>query len=154
MKNLARFCRLRASDRRLLIEAALLLVAARAALKLLSFETIVRFLSRRPSAAAPDEGEARALVQRVRWAVTAGARHGPGRAVCFPQAIAAHLLLMRRGSSSTVYYGIAKTAAGELEAHVWVRAGSLAVVGCGAAPRFTVMTTFPRGIAVQQPSPQ
>jgi hypothetical protein len=152
MKNLAKFRRLQASDRRLLIEASLLLLAARAALRVLPFKTIVGLVSRRTPDPPCDENAARALVDRVSWAVQTGARHGPGRAVCFPQAIAAHLLLARRGTRSTIYYGVAKTAAGGLEAHVWVRAGSLAVVGCGAAPRFTLMTTFPPGAALQSQS--
>jgi hypothetical protein len=152
MTKLAKFRRLQRPDRRLLIEASLLLLAARAALRVLPFQTIVHFVSR-GSAVSRGEAEARELARRVRWAVTAGARHGPGQSVCFPQAIAAHLLLRRRGAPSTIYYGVAKTAAGELEAHVWVRAGALAVVGCGAAARFTLMTTFPPTAAMQPQSP-
>jgi hypothetical protein len=152
MKTLAKFRGLPPSDRRLLIEASLLLIAARIALRILPFKTIVEWASRRASAVALDDDDARALVRRVRWAVQAGARRGPGRAVCFPQALAAHLLLARRGAPSTIYYGVAKTAAGALEAHVWVRAGALAVVGCAAAARFTLMTTFPRGAALQPQS--
>jgi len=147
MKTLTKFRRLPSLDRRLLIEASLLLLVARAALRILPFKTIVQWVSRSQAALAFDEEQARALVGRVRWAVQASARHGPGKSVCFPQAIAAHLLLARRGAPSTIYYGVAKTAAGALEAHVWVRAGSLAVVGCAAAPRFTLLTTFPRGAA-------
>ena len=145
MQTLAKFRRLPPSDRRLLIEASLLLLAARVALRILPFKTIMGWTSRSRALAAVDVVAARTLVMRVRWAVQAGARHGPGQTVCFPQAIAAHLLLSRRGAPSTIYYGVAKTAAGALEAHVWVRSGSLAVVGCAAAPRFTVMTTFPHG---------
>jgi hypothetical protein len=152
MNKLAKFRRLRPPERRLLIEAALLLLVARGALKMLPFKTIVRWVSRHAPDRTCGEDTARTLVGRVRWAVEAGARNGPGRAACFPQAIAAHLLLARRGARSTIYYGVAKTAAGELEAHVWVRAGSLAVVGCAAAPRFTLMTTFPPSAPLQHQS--
>lgn len=152
MTKLAKFRRLQPPDRRLLIEASLLLLAARAALRILPFQTIVHFVSR-GAALSLGETEARELVRRVRWAVQAGARHGPGQSVCFPQAIAAQLLLRRRGAATTIYYGIAKTVAGELQAHVWVRAGALAVVGCGVAGRFTLMTTFPPIAALQPQSP-
>jgi hypothetical protein len=144
MSKLAKFLRLGRSDRRLLLEASLLLLVARAALSLLAFKTVVRLIDRAAPARPLDPAAAAALVRRVRWAVLSGARNGPGRAVCFPQGIAAHLMLARRGVPSTLYYGVAKTPAGALEAHVWVRAGAAPVVGCAAAPRFALMTCFPR----------
>ena len=148
MSKLAKLRRLAPCDRRLLIEASLLLLVARAALSLLPFRTVVSAVSSCASSAPLDEAAALALVRRVRWAVRAATRNGPGRAVCFPQGIAAHIMLSRRGMPSRLYYGVAKTAAGALDAHVWVRAGSLAVIGCGAAARFALMTAFPRDGAV------
>ncbi|HXQ52404.1 MAG TPA: lasso peptide biosynthesis B2 protein [Stellaceae bacterium] len=142
MGKVAKFFRIAPADRRLLVEASLLLLLARAALKLLPFRTLVRILFR-PVDHGPGEAEASTIVGRVRWAVLSGARNGPVSMVCFPQAIAAHLMLRRRRVPSTLYYGVAKTADGGIEAHVWVRAGALPVVGCETAARFTVMTTFP-----------
>ena len=148
MRKLANFLRLERRDRRLLIEASLLLLVARAALRILPFRTVVRFLSRPAPAPPLGEAEVAALVRRVRCAVRSATRNGAGRAVCFPQGIAAHLMLSHRRAPSTLYYGVAKTATGELEAHVWVRIGSLPVVGCDAARRFTIMTSFPRDLSV------
>jgi hypothetical protein len=147
MSKLAKVLRLGRSDRRLLLEASLLLLLARAALSVLTFKTVLRLIDRAAPSRPLGEDEAAALVRRVRWAVRSGARNGPGRTVCFPQGIAAHLMLSRRGAPSTLYYGVAKTPAGALEAHVWVRAGALPVVGCAAAPRFTLMTHFPRDLS-------
>jgi hypothetical protein len=147
MNRLAKFVRLPPADRRLLIEASLLLLAARAILWLLPFRTLARLISQPPAASPPGDDETRALAHRVGWAVRLGARTNPGRTVCFPQGIAAQLMLARRGVAGTLYYGVAKSGDGALEAHVWVRAGALPVVGCGAAPRFTLLTTFPREAA-------
>ena len=52
-------------------------------------------------------------------------------------------MLRRRGISSVVYYGAARLADGELSAHVWVRAGEHDVIGCEAASRYALLTTFP-----------
>jgi hypothetical protein len=144
MSRVARFLGLAASDRRLLIEASVLLLAARAALRLMPFRWIARAVSRAPAARPMDDGAHRALAQRVRWAVSAGARHGVGRAVCFPQGVAAQVMLARRGVPSTLHYGVAKSPSGAIEAHVWVRAGAVPVVGCEQADRFTLMVSFPR----------
>jgi hypothetical protein len=144
MKRVAKFLGLAAGDRGLLLEAALLLLAARAALRLFPFRWIVRAVSRPPAIRQLDEIAAQALVRRVSWAVRAGARHGIGRAVCFPQGIVAQVMLARRGISCTLHYGVAKSPQGELEAHVWVRAGACAVVGCESADRFTPLVSFPR----------
>jgi hypothetical protein len=143
MKTFAKLRRLSAADGRLLFEATLLLVLARVAIRVLPFRTIARFASRLVTGVAPADAAVPAVVERVRWAVTVGARHGPGRAVCFPQGIAAQTMLARRGVRGTLNYGIAKTANGGIEAHVWVRAGDLPVVGCAQAARFTLMTCFP-----------
>src|SRR5277367_3698601 len=107
MIRVAKFLRLAPGDQWLLLEASLLLLASRAVLRLMPFRWIARVVSRPPAARPLDEGAAQALVKRVRWAVLAGARHGIGRAVCFPQAIAAQVMLARRGVASTLHYGVA-----------------------------------------------
>jgi hypothetical protein len=152
MTKIAKFLRLKPADRWLLVEATLLLLLARAALKLLPFRAVVRFVSPCAPTASPGGAGDDTLVRRVRWAIRLGSRNGPGEAVCFPQALAAHRMLSRRGTPSRLYYGIGKSSAGALEAHVWVRAGSLAVVGCALAPRFTLLTSFPQDSASSAPA--
>jgi hypothetical protein len=121
MNRAAKFLRLSPGDQWLLVEASLFLLVSRAVLRLMPFRWIARAVSR-PPAMRPLDGEAaRALVERVRWAVRAGA--------------------------STLYYGVANSATRDLEAHVWVRAGSLDVVGCESADRFKLLVSFPREAA-------
>jgi len=150
MGKVARFLDLAPRDRWLVLEASALLMAARAALYVVPFRWVARVVSRPPAARKIDEAASRELVGHVRRAVIVGARHGVGRAVCFPQAIAAQLMLARRGVASTLHFGVAKSAAGEIEAHVWVRAGAAPVVGCEIAERFAPMVSFPR---TAEPSP-
>ena len=139
MSKLAKFLRLEPFDRRLLIEASLLLLVARGALRVLPFRTVVGVINRAAPATSLDAAAAAALVRRVRWAVRSGARNGPGRAVCFPQGIAAHLMLSRRGAPSTLYYGVAKTRDGR------------ARVACLGARRIAARRRLRRRAALHRP---
>ncbi|MEO8113933.1 MAG: lasso peptide biosynthesis B2 protein, partial [Phenylobacterium sp.] len=84
-----------------------------------------------------------ALAGRVRWAIVAVARRLPWRALCFEQGLAAHWMLRRRGTPATLHYGVAGSAEAGLKAHVWVRDGQRAIVGCELADRFTELAVFP-----------
>lgn len=144
MRRLARLVSLAAGDRRLFLEALLLMMLARLALRVLPFRHVAQALLR-TTVEAPVTGAAAAmLIKRVRWSIGASVRHGPGGTLCFPQGIAAQIMLTRRGVVSTLYYGVAKSSDRGLDAHVWVRAGPQPVVGCEMASRFAVMTCFPQ----------
>ena len=131
-------------------EAALWLLLAWLALRLLPFRHVARLLH--PTVrrrAAGEDGDTQiaqpaqiAQVAQVARAVRAAARRVPWSAVCFPQGIAAQRMLCRRGIAADLHYGVAKAENGGLEAHVWVTAGGVTVVGGETAERFTPVTTF------------
>ena len=60
--------------------------------------------------------------QRVGWAVQVAGRHTPWQSKCLVQAIAARLMLGRRGVAGTIYLGPAKDLDGQLKAHAWLYA--------------------------------
>jgi hypothetical protein len=135
------------ADRALLVEALSALAFARLAIALLPFRTVGR-LAGGIRVAGPMPQEARlATIRRVRWAIRAGARRAPFRAVCFQQGLAAQLMLRRRRVASTLYFGAAPDDARGLAAHVWVRDGNIDVIGCEEAPRFPVLAQFPGAAA-------
>jgi hypothetical protein len=110
--------RLSADDRRLLIEAAALVVAARIALALLPFRAVHRLAvraahlssRRRPSPAR----------ERATWAVRAAASRVPGTA-CLPEALSAYALMSRHGHPTRLCIGVRRPEGGsELDAHAWV----------------------------------
>ena len=141
MNRLIRFVRLPLRDQGLIVEAAATLVLAGAALRAVSFARIARRLGRHMAESGPSEdasviGQAR----RVRWAVEAAAAHLPWKPVCFPQAVAATLMLRRRAITSTLYLGVDPRR--DLDAHAWVRVGGLIVTGAPLERRFTVVSTF------------
>jgi hypothetical protein len=143
MTRLTRFVRLPRRERQALIEAALALGLASLLVRTVGFSWIARRLGRHmekgPSAAKPESVSEAA---RVGWAVDTAARVLPWKPVCLPQAIAATLLLKRRGIVSTLYLGVDPTRA--LDAHAWVRVGEVTVTGGPVDQRFAVVSTFAR----------
>lgn len=111
----------------LLLEAVAALAIARLAILLLPFRLLAGFAERAPSAASLD-AYAR-LAVRVGEAVDTAARVVPWRAVCLPRAIAARLMLARRGCDSVLHFGVGKGESGALLAHAWLEAAGMVVVG-------------------------
>ena len=151
-ETLSRLQRLAGLGRRrrwLLVEAALWLVASRLALVMIPFP----LLAQRLGTFGPPEAESRPcaselgreraqVAHEVGWAVTRAARHLPVRAVCLPQAIAARIMLRRRGVPSVIHFGAAKSAGEPLEAHAWLDAAGVEVTGFPVAHRFTELGSF------------
>jgi hypothetical protein len=135
----------------LLSEAAICLALARLVLRFVPFERIGRRLGvfvspqeARAGAAAPsDPPRAALLAARVGWAVRAAARHVPFAAVCLPQAIAARMMLQRRGVASVLHFGVAKGMTGKpFDAHAWLDAAGVEVTGFPVARAFTELGCF------------
>jgi hypothetical protein len=117
-----------------------LLLGSRFALRLLPARRIFSWLQR-PQRRAPAV-EPAAYARRVRWAVVTAAHHSPFEMVCFPQAIAAALLLRRQGIASVLHYGVLRDESEALHAHTWLDAAGMTVVGGEAAAEFTPVASF------------
>jgi hypothetical protein len=75
-------------------------------------------------------------VERIRWAVLTVARYGPLSFVCFPQALAAHAMLRRRGIASIMHYGVRRSADRQLRAHTWLEVDHRMLLGGESALLF------------------
>ena len=98
-----------------------------------------------PFRAVPEARPAAPQVQLaadVGWAVTRAARYVPFRAVCLPQAMAARLMLARRGITSTMHFGAARGEDRPLDAHAWLDAAGVEVTGYPVANRFAEIACF------------
>ena len=109
-------------------EAACALTVAWLAIRILPFR---RLMQTTQIGRAPVE---RSLAERndvavaVRRAVKRAARRLPWPIVCFPEAMAAHWMLRRRGADSRLHYGL-RSSDEKLSAHVWVTLGGEIVIG-------------------------
>jgi hypothetical protein len=128
MRRLRKFWRLAAEDRRLLVKAACLVGIVQLGLWLLPFRTLRRVLAKlsgaTPSILPIDE----AYMERVVWAVLTASRHLRA-STCLVHALAAHVLLTRRGCSAQLRIGVARTAEGRFEAHAWIESHEKVIIG-------------------------
>jgi hypothetical protein len=120
------------AQRQVLLEAAGAVVGVRAALWVLPSRFILQRV--RTLAAGAREAPVReSTVDDIVWAVEATSRHLP-RATCLTQAIAAQLLLRRRGFASRICIGVGEGAQGRFTAHAWLeRDGRILLGAAGAA---------------------
>ncbi|HEY4940359.1 MAG TPA: lasso peptide biosynthesis B2 protein [Rhizomicrobium sp.] len=147
---LRRFARIGNRRRALVVEAVAWLLTARLCLIFIPFPRLARRLGtfapptdrRALLAKAPGPDEHARLAGEVSWAVTRSARYAPFKAVCLPQAMAARMMLKRRGVSSVLHFGAAKGQDKPLDAHAWLDAAGVEVTGYPVAKGFAEIACF------------
>jgi transglutaminase-like putative cysteine protease len=120
-------------------EAALMLLLARLAVRILPPARVFAWANRPPNRirrfAADEAGW-------VGWAVeTLGQRRPWMKALCLPRALAAHAMLRRRGLASRLCLGVARKEGG-LAAHAWVEVGTDKIAGETEADAYTRLAEF------------
>jgi hypothetical protein len=136
--------------RGLIAEAACWLLVSRLALIFVPFPKLAKRIGdfvppadpRVAAAGAPVGPDAAALARDVSWAVTRGAIYVPFRAVCLPQAMAARIMLKRRGVASAMHFGAARGKDKPLDAHAWLDAAGVKVTGYPVANQFAEIACF------------
>ena len=143
LSQLCRFARLPGDEKLLLLEAALLMAPARLAVLWLPFRMIAPLLGRQrcesPLEVAPRQ---ELTAQRIGAAIATIGRHCFWRSTCLVQAVAAQLMLKRRGIPGTLYLGTARDTENNLLAHAWTRCGREILTGASGRERFTVVASF------------
>ena len=139
---LGRLCRTSGRELADFMEALGSLTAASVAIKLLPFRMVVRTMSFTRLGLARDPADYGPMADEVRQAVKRASARLPWAIVCFPEGLAAHWMLRRRGAPSRVHYGL-RQADSKLSAHVWVTLGGAVVVGEETADPHTCVAVFP-----------
>ena len=126
-----RFYRLEHGDRCLVIEAVVLVGVAQAGLRTVSFVSLRKMLD----VAKRVRSRSSVSTSRITWAIGAAAQVLPRR-TCLKDALAADVMLCRRGYPSALRLGVRKGQAPDvpLEAHAWVESGDTIVAGQLATP--------------------
>jgi hypothetical protein len=119
----------------LLLQAAWLLPSIRLALALVPFKWLLNKISTDPG---PGTTSPVPSLESIVWSVEAVSRRLPFGRTCLTKALAAKFLLDRRGYRSKLRIGVARGAAGQLEAHAWIERDSAIVIGGprGAVDRY------------------
>jgi len=146
VEHVHKFLRLSTAERQLLIKAALLLEAIKLGMRLLPFRTLRHLLAR---VARTPVGAWRAdhsSPERVVWAVETASRHTLGVKTCLTQALAAQILLARRGRPALLHVGVAKGGEpGQFQAHAWVESEGKVVIGGSELKRYARLTVLEVG---------
>lgn len=130
MKSLHRYRALSATDRWLVIEAALLLAAVRLGIATVPVSVVRRALDRSLRFLTPHNvGKPVTPVSRLGWAVAAASRHLPFRSTCLVESIAVDAMLRWRGYASEIRFGVRPPRGGVLEGHAWVEHDGAVVFG-------------------------
>jgi len=129
----------------LMVRVYVLLVAMRGIIRANSLERITARLGT-PMQETPQDGlvdEQLHYARRVGWAISRVAPMTPTDSNCYPQALTAFWLLRRRHIPTTFYYGAAFDEDGTaLQAHVWIRSGSVVVTGGRPHRRFGPLSWY------------
>ena len=147
--RIATFFKMPAPERRLALRALGWLVVMRAALRVMSFTTIRRFVESRSGSSAASHAD---WPRAVRRAGQRAARTLPGSS-CLARSLVGELLLRRGGHPATLRIGVAAlpvaeavgTTRAELDAHAWVESGGLLVAGDADLSRYTELARFGSG---------
>lgn len=136
-KKLGRFSRLHPSDRILTYEAAAVMWLARLWLVIVPFRKVAEKLGTSYPATIPKgplppaSEEEDAVARQIGEAVKRASKNVPYRAVCIQQAVAARIMLGRRGIPTVMHFGVGRTAdeREQLRAHAWLATANVEVTG-------------------------
>lgn len=137
------FLSLSRAERGALLAAIPVVLTIRVALWVLPSRAIVR-LTRRVGAWSRRPLPRGGVPADVAWAVDAVGRRVP-RASCLTQALAAQLLLLRRGVDSELCLGVARDPGGDFRAHAWLERQGRIVFGGQESRVFTRLPDLARG---------
>lgn len=82
------------------------------------------------------------VLKKISMSILRGAHYSPWRAKCFEQALAAKIMLKRRGFKSVIYFGVYKTDTNKLLAHAWLKSNAVIITGDGKLDNYTVLSRF------------
>lgn len=136
----------------MLFEAAGFLLLARLCLIFIPFSRLARHFGnfvapndpRALAAKSADSRDHAWLAKEIGWAVTRAACHVPFKAVCLPQAMAARIMLERRGVGSVLHFGAAIGKEKPIDTHAWLDAAGVKVIGYPVAESFAEIGCFVR----------
>lgn len=139
-KKLQKYRRLESSDRRLILRAVGWLAYARVLLSIVPFRQLSERLmhGQETLTAEPDL----TYLEQVAYAIRATANNVPWRSDCFPQTIAARMILKRKGYASIIHIGVERVGDDELAGHAWLTCGDFVVTGDGGLERYTELHRY------------
>lgn len=128
IKKLDNFCRLK--HKGLFIYAYILSGMIRLSILIIPFNYLKKGLGIPKQESSFESSEKQLEVaKQVRCLVLQVCHHTPWESKCLVRAILSAHLLKRKGMESTLYLGVNKNVAGDIQAHAWLRVGEMIIMG-------------------------
>lgn len=143
MRLLDRWRRVPAARRSALRESLAAVILVRLCLHLLPWRMWARVVGS-PPRAREIANSVQPTADDVIWAVGRVSRAVPG-ATCLTQALAAQLLLSRRGQTSQLRIGVTRAPHQRLRAHAWLERDGIIVIGAADVAAYTPLRAMARG---------
>jgi len=137
LRRIRIFLGLSAVEKALLTRAFFWVGLLRLALFALPFQRILRLTERMPPSQSHQVKDDEEWVQKVAWAVTVAGRWIVPDRPCLTQALAARIILRRRGVDTILRIGVKKEDR-QLAAHAWLEKGGRVIVGGERSPNLYV----------------
>jgi len=130
------------AEQALYLETAFWLGVSRLAILILPFRWIAPFLGTHMAQSDENAYRDRKTAIFISRAILVMSCHLPWECKCLTQAVSCKMMLQRRRIPSTLYLGVSKKEDGDLNAHAWLRAGDMIILGGGGLESFSVVSTF------------
>jgi hypothetical protein len=127
----------------LFIEAWYSLAIARGMLVFLPFRKILPFMKDTKQEKEPSQCD-ELFFKRISLAIGRACVRSPWRTKCFEQALAAKMMLKRRGLVTSIYFGVCKDPEGNKKflAHAWLDCQEVRITGGKNISQYTVLASF------------
>jgi hypothetical protein len=146
IKKFKKFTNLSAEEKKLFLEAYIILGMMRAAILSISFKRLTCSLEHAAKKKAlPDlSDEEMKTAQKVGQAIVRASAYTPWESACLAQSLTAQKMLQKRGVSGVFYLGVAKDEESKekMKAHAWTQCGDRIITGGRGHEVFTVISVF------------
>jgi len=144
--KIKKFTKLSVEEKKLFMEAYVMLGMMRTAILTVSFKLLTRSLEHFPTereTIALDEHQM-SLAKKVGEAVTRASAYTPWESACLVQSLVAQKMLHKREIPGVFYLGVAKDEESKekMKAHAWSQCGDAIITGGGGHEAFTILSVF------------
>lgn len=146
LQKIQKFLKLKREEKKLFLEAYIILGLMRAAILTISFKSLTRSLEHHTTKneVTPLDDNEIQLAISVGQAITRVAAFTPWESACLAQSLTAKKMLQKRGIPGVFYLGVAKDEESKekMKAHAWSQCGEIIITGAKGHEFFTVLSVF------------
>jgi len=148
-RKINKFTKLTIEEKKLFLEAYVILGKMRAAILTVSFKRLTRTLVHLPKKEKMSalEDHQMSVAMAVGQAITRASAYTPWESACLAQSLTAQKMLQKRDIPGVFYLGAAKDEESKekMKAHAWSQCGDTIITGGGGHEEFTVLSVFEWG---------